>query len=173
MSDFDLPTKAQILESCNAIENVLDALRDHTNVTLVNQSRILSPIKALFTSLQRLEEDKDKTGGAFYTADARARYDLAGVLTSCCVEAGELRKRISSNALRHDDGLSIELMTLTSKIEEFLKLRKTVPSSIARQKPGAASESSALVEDLLRKLQNHQSEVEGLGRLTFSTTSSL
>lgn len=126
MSGFELPTKAQILESCNAIESVLDALRDHTNVTLTNRSRILNPIKALFTSLQRLEEDEDRIGGAFHTADARARHNLAGVLTSCCVVAGQLRKRISSNALRHDDGLGIELMTLTSEVEEFLRLRKKV-----------------------------------------------
>jgi hypothetical protein len=161
MSGFDLPTKAQLMESCNTVESVLDSLRDHTSISLTNRSRIISPVKALFTSLQRLEEDEAKIDGAFHTTDARARHNLAGVLTSCGVVAGQLRKRINSNALRHDDGLGIELMTLTAEIEEFMKLGKK--KATARPKPGTASESSALVEDLLRKQQKHESEVEGLG----------
>jgi hypothetical protein len=169
MSGFDLPTKAQLMESCNAVESVLDSLRNHTSTSLTNRSRIISPVKALFTSLQRLEEDEAKLDGAFHTTDARARHNLAGVLTSCGVVAGQLRKRINSNALRHDDGLGIELMTLTAEIEEFMKLGKK--KATARPKPGTTSESSALVEDLLRKQQKHESEVEGLGMKMFLTKS--
>ena len=162
MSGFDLPTKLQLTESCNKIETVLDALRRHTNDTLTNRSRILSPVKGLFTSLQRLEEDELKAEGAFHTADARAKHNLTGVITSCGIVAGQLRKRIHSNSLRHDDDLSKELMTLTNEIEDFLKLRK-VSSNTTRPKHGTSSDSSTLVEDLLRKQQKHESEVEGLG----------
>ncbi len=163
MSSFDVPTKLQLIESCNAVESVVDALSNHTDTTLTNRPRILSPIKALFTSMQRLEEDESKIDGAFHTADARSRHNLAGVLTSCGVVAGRLRQRINSNALRHNDGLAVELMTLTDEIDEFLKLRKKKPAAAPRPKSGTASDSSAIVEDLLRKQQKHQSEIEGLG----------
>lgn len=165
MSGFDIPTKVQLVESCNAVEGVLEALHDLTNITSTNRSRIFSQVKALFITLQRLEGDEANADGAFHTADARARHNLAGILTSCGVVAGQLRKRINSKALpvRHDDGLGIELMTLTAEIEEFMKLRRKNPTATVRPKPGTASDSSALVEDLLRKQQKHESEVEALG----------
>ena len=156
MLGFELPTKKQLTESCNAVEDVLDAVGD---LTLTDRSRIISPVKALFTSLSRLEEDESKASGAFHNADARARHNLAGILTSCSVVASRLHKRINSNALRHDDDLGIELVSLTDEIEEFLKLYKRRTAATAE----TASDSSALVEDLLRKQQTHQSEVDGLG----------
>lgn len=164
MSGFDQPTKLQLLQSCNAVESILDSLGHHTDISLTNRSRILPQVKGLFTSLQRLEEDESKADGAFNTADSRARHNLAGVLTGCGVVASQLRKRINSNALRHDDGLAVELMTLTAEIEEFLKLCKRKPASSTRPNSGTGEDSSALVEDLLRKQQKHESEVEGLGR---------
>jgi hypothetical protein len=173
MSGFDLPTKVQLTESCNQIETVLDALHDHTSVTLTNRSRIFPLVKTLYTSLHRLEEDEARADGVFHTADARAKHNLAGVLTSCGVVAGQLRKRINSNALRHDDGIAVELMTLTNEIEEFLKLRKRKPTPTARFRASTASDSSALVEDLLRKQQKHEDEIEGLGmRISPSTACS-
>jgi hypothetical protein len=167
MAGFNLPTQSQVVESCNSVEGVLDALHDHTNLKLRNRSTIFSPVKDLFTSLQRLEGDKSKVDGAFHTADTRAKHNLAGILTNCRIVAGQLRIRIDSNALRDDDNFAIELMTMTNEIEDFLKLRKKIPAAASRPKPGTAADSSELVEDLLRKQQKHQSEVEGLGRIVF------
>jgi hypothetical protein len=165
MAGFDLPTKVQLIESCNQVETVFDALHDHTNSTLTNRSRIYPLVKELFTSLQSLEGDESKAYGAFHTADARAKHNLAGVLTSCGVVARQLHKRINSNALRHEDedGLGLELWSLRNEIEDFLKLRKRTAPNNPRPKPGTSSDSSALVEDLLRK---HELEVEGLGMRT-------
>jgi hypothetical protein len=167
MAGFNLPTHVQVVESCNSVEGVLDALRDHANLKLQNRSTILSPVKALFTSLQRLEGDESKADGAFHTADARAKHNLAGILTNCRIVAGQLCRRIDSNALRDDDSFAIELMTLTNEIEDFLKMRKKTPAATPRPKPGTAADSSELVEDLLRKQQKYQSEVDGLGRIIF------
>ena len=171
MSGFDAPTKAQLIESCNQVETVLEALHDHTNTSLTNRSRIFSLVKALFTSLQRLEVDESSTGGAFHTADARAKHNLVGVLTSCGVVARQLRKRINSNALRHEDGLGLELMSLTNEIEDFLKLRKKTASDTRHPKLGTSSDSTELVEDLLRKQKKHDSEVESLGMRNCYSTS--
>jgi hypothetical protein len=163
MLGFDIPTKAQLLESCNAIENVLGALRDHTSITSNNTPRILTQVKALFTALQRLEEDETYPRGAFYTADARAKHNLAGLLTECAVVASRLRKRISSKTLRSDDDLGTELMSLTEEIEDFMKSWRRQGQPTGRPKPGMPSESSELVEALLQKQQKHESEVEALG----------
>lgn len=163
MSGFELPTKVQLTESVNAVERVLEALRNHTNFTLNHHSRIFPPVKELYKSLQALEDDEAKTNGAFNTADVRERHNLTGVLASCGVVAGQLRQRINSNAIRRDDRLGIDLMTLTNEIKEFMKLRKKQPATTARPTPGTTSDSSALVEDLLRKQQEHDSEVEALG----------
>ena len=163
MSVSDLPTKAQLTRSCNAAENVLDSLNSHTNITLTNRSRIIPLVKALFTSLQRLEGDESDTDGAFHTAATRARRNLAGVLRDCDVVTNRVHKRIDSNTLRRDDDLGVELMALNAEIEEFLKLRKRKATATAQGKQGSASDSSALVEDLLRKQEKHESEVEALG----------
>jgi hypothetical protein len=164
MSGFELPTKPLLTENCDAVENILEMLHDRTDKTLAHCSRMLSPVKAMFTALQSLEDDASKPDGAFYTADARARHNLAGILTGCGVTARRLRQRISSNALRRDDPLGIELISLTTDINEYLKLHKKNSVTSGRSRQGGASDSSALVEDLLRKQQKHQSEVEGLGR---------
>lgn len=163
MSGFELPTKAQLIESCNQVESVLDVLHDHTDTTLTNRTKIISLVKGLFTSLQRLEQDESTADGAFHTANVRAKHNLGGILTGCGVVAYRLRQRITANALRQEDGLGLELMSLTNEIEDFLKLRKKTASTTMRPKPGTSSDSSALVEDLLRKQQKHASEVDGLG----------
>jgi hypothetical protein len=163
MSGYDRPTKAQLTESCNQVEEVLDALSAHTNHTRINRSRILSSVKELFTALQRLEEDEQRSDGAFYAADARSKHNLAGVLTSCGVVTGRLLRRLKDNALRHDDGIVVELLGLTADINDFLKLAKKKTSSAARPKAGSTLDSTALVEDLLRKQEKHQSEVDALG----------
>jgi phosphoglycerate-specific signal transduction histidine kinase len=163
MPGFDVPTKAQLLESCNAIEAVLGALRDHTSFTANNTPRILTQVKALFTALQRLEEDETRARGAFYTADARARHNLAGLLTACPVVASRLKKRISSKTLRHNDDLGTELMSLTEDIEQFMKSWRRQCQPTGRPNSGMPSESSELVEALLQKQQKHEAEVEALG----------
>ena len=165
MSGSDLPTKVQLIKSCNAVENVLDALNNHTNITLTNRARISPLVKALFTSLQRLEEDESGRDSAFHTAPIRARRNLAGILRDCDVVTNRVQKRIDSNTLRHDDDLGVELMALNAEVEEFLKLRKRKAVSTAQGKQESTSDSSALVEDLLRKQENHESEVEALGKI--------
>lgn len=162
MTGFDVPTKLQVTESCDTVESVLDLLRDHTDATLRGRSRILSLVKGLFTSLQRLEDDVSKANGAFNNADPSTRHNLAGVLRSCCAVAGQLHKRIDSNELRHDDGLGLDLTNLTAEIEEFLTHRKRKPAASMPPSTGTTSNSSALVEDLWRKQQDHESEVEAL-----------
>jgi hypothetical protein len=163
MPGFDIPTKAQLVESCNAVEAVLESLHDHTSITSNNPWRIFSQVKALFTALQRLEGDEARAHGAFYTADARARHNLAGLLTHCGVVASRLSKRISSRALRHDDDLGTELMSLTEEIEGFMKSWRRQSPQTGRPKSGMPSKSSELVEALLQKQATHESEVEALG----------
>ena len=49
MSGFDLPTKAQLTESCNQVESVLDDLHNRPNITLTNRTKIFPLVKSLFT----------------------------------------------------------------------------------------------------------------------------
>lgn len=164
MSVSDLPTKVQLTKSCNAAESVLDSLNSHTNTTLlINRSKIVPLVKALFTSLQRLEVDESDPDGAFHTAATRARLNLAVILRDCDVVTNRVQKRIDSNTLQRDDDLGVELMALNAEIDQFLKLRQRKATATAQGKQGFRSDSSALVEDLLRKQENHQSVVEALG----------
>ncbi|ERF72146.1 hypothetical protein EPUS_02937 [Endocarpon pusillum Z07020] len=162
MSASDLPTKTQLTKSCNAAENLLDSLNSHTNITLINRSRIVPLVKALFTSLQRLEDDESDPDGAFHTAATRARLNLAVNLRYCDVVADRVQERIDSNTLRRDDDLGLELLAVNAEIERFLKLRKRKATATAQGKQGSTSDSSAIVEDLLRKQENHESVVEAL-----------
>lgn len=165
MSAFYLPTNAQLTETCDSVQTVLDSLRDHNNSSLNNRARTLSPVKNLFKSLQRLEDDASRPDGAFHSADVRARHNITGVLTSCGVVAAQLRRRIHCNSLSREDGLVIELISLTNDVDDFLKLYKKDNNAALGSKPTSTStsQSSALVEDLLRKQETHRSEVQGLG----------
>lgn len=152
MSDFDLPTKLQLTNCCDQIQAVVDALPTHTDATLTNRWRLLPPIKSLFTSLQRLEDDETRPDGAFNTADAFAKRNLGRIITSCSVVANQIQ---IPNSSRHNDSFGIELMTLLkNQIEDFLTLRNTRPN------PGTSPCSSAPTEDHLTKQQEHESEDE-------------
>lgn len=163
MSGSELLTTKQLKQCCDSVEGVLEALRDHADDTLTYRSRILPLVKTLFTSLQKLEDDGCKADGAFRTADGLARSNLAGVLTQCSSVADQLHDHINRNTLRHDDKLGRQLTVLSTKIENFLKLRKKKSASTARSSSGPTSDSTALVEDLLREQQKHQSKLEELG----------
>lgn len=164
MSGSDLPTKVQLMNSCNTVETVFEFVKNHQNVTLINRSGIFPLVKALFTSLQRLEGDESDSNGAFHNAPTHARRNLAGILRACDVVMNRVHKRIDSNTLQRDDDLGVELEALNAEIEDFLKLRKRKATATAQGRQGSASDS-ALVEDLLRKQEHFESKVEELGTL--------
>ncbi len=165
MSGSDLPSKAQLLHSCNAVENVYEVLKNHQKITLINRSGIVPLVKALYTSLQRLEGDEADPDGAFHNASTRVRRNLACILRACDVVTNRVHKRIDSDTLRRDDDLGVELEALNAEIEEFLKFRIRKATVTAQGKKVSASNSSEIVEDLLRKQKDHDSEVEALGNI--------
>jgi hypothetical protein len=152
MSDFNLPIHAQLTQSWDEIERLVDALQDHSRYSQSGNSRLVHQVKSLLTALQRLKDEISEIDGAFYAENPLVKQRLAR-LTKYSDIAGRIRECINHDDLKHDRYLDIDLLILTAEIQETLELRKkeAVSTSHLREKYQSEIDNLGMFSCCLKK----------------------